>query len=196
MALRPSRNVASRPLDTGLFQEAYHDLALVIDLRSAAAFADGHIPGAICLPALRLGASLGSVARLLFPPSAPLLLSGPARLAESGSNILTGEGFSVLGYLDWDVAAWKRSGKALGEFPRQPLATIAKEEVAALIATRESYPWERAAEPVPAGFMEARVLVKASSLSPALGRYLKAAGFLLRERSHGTALWVRSASGP
>lgn len=195
LALRPASDVASRPLPGHLFQEAYHDLALVIDLRAPEPFAEAHVPGAICLPADRLGRHLGPLARLLLPPSAPLLLVGSDHLAQSAGDVLTGEGFSVLGYLDGGMTAWKRGGRISATFPHRALPKLPREGTGALFATSASYPWSRVAEPSPSSPVEAYILIRSASLTPSLARWLKAAKLRLRERASGAALWVTSPGG-
>lgn len=183
--------VASRMLDPGLFQEAYHDLTLVIDFRSPEEYAKGHVRGAIGLPMKRLGTAFGAMAQLILPVSAPLLLvASSPRMAQAANDRLTGQGKSVLGYLEGGVASWRRSGRSLEAFPLRALSIVPMDTPLALIATSPDYRWEGVAEGAPphpvAG---ASLLALPESMTASGRRWFKDRGFRQTDRAKGVAVF-------
>lgn len=119
---------AAQPLsatDVAAQQEAG---ALIIDARPAAAFAQGHIPGAVTLP---LGPSFAIWAGWLTPHDREiiLVLETGEQFAEAQTELRRIGIDRVAGYLAGGMAAWPRAG-----FPQAFLETIQPAELAARFA--------------------------------------------------------------
>jgi glyoxylase-like metal-dependent hydrolase (beta-lactamase superfamily II)/rhodanese-related sulfurtransferase len=99
--------VDARPLTPRQVQQAQRDGALVVDVRTELQFDEAHIPGAVCITALRGG--FGSKLAWLADPEQPIVLVGrddedacdAAELA--GSVGLTNIG----GYLSGGMTSWR-----------------------------------------------------------------------------------------
>ena len=85
---------------------------LVVDVRSGMEYRMGHIPGALHLPLWKLMFRLnGGLPR---DTSAPLVVvcesGGRSQLA---GELLRKRGYLAIGYLDGDMAGWRRAGLTL-----------------------------------------------------------------------------------
>jgi hydroxyacylglutathione hydrolase len=94
--------------------------ALILDVRDGAAFASGHIPGAVNIG---LGGQFASWAGSLLAPDTPIIIVAED---ESGVNEavtrLARVGFaSVTGYLSGGVYAWDRGGLEMTSIPQLPV---------------------------------------------------------------------------
>lgn len=104
--------------------------AIVLDLRPARLFAAGHLPGAINLQFNR--ADLGDRATMALPKTLELIVHAePEPAARVSALILDEVGFSVAGYLEGGLKAWRTEGF--------PVETIPAIDVDALHDTRIRY---------------------------------------------------------
>jgi hydroxyacylglutathione hydrolase len=119
--------LAERPLPRALapreVQELASDGAVVLDVRGAAAFGAGHVPGSVNIA---LGGQYASWAGTLLPPERSVIVvaedeggvgEAVLRLARVGLE-------NVAGYLDGGVAAWDRAGLPLGRLPQIPVQEL------------------------------------------------------------------------
>ncbi len=104
--------------------------ALVLDVRPAAAFGAGHVPGAVNVG---LGGQFASWAGTLLDPRRPLVLvtEEAAQVAEAATRLARVGLENVVGSLDGGVAAWDRAGLPLVRLPQ-----IAVDELRAQIDER------------------------------------------------------------
>jgi rhodanese-related sulfurtransferase len=83
--------------------------AVVLDLRPPRPFAAEHLPGALTMQFNR--ADLADRAELMLPPELELVVHAePEPIAKVAVEILAGAGFTVLGYLEGGLRAWKEAG--------------------------------------------------------------------------------------
>lgn len=178
--------VAVKVLSPSLFVEAYHDLAIPIDLRAAHEMALSHVPGAIGLPLKDLAHRFAAVAKGVLPENAPLLLVGSTpRAAQVAQDRLADEGFSVLGCLEGGMDLWLREHRSTSAFPRRALPHA--HPPFALVATAPTYPWEKAHGDERAA--PSQVLVQRASMTATLASWLRERGYTLSSRRQGAALW-------
>jgi glyoxylase-like metal-dependent hydrolase (beta-lactamase superfamily II)/rhodanese-related sulfurtransferase len=94
--------------------------AIVLDVRPAAAFGAGHVPGAVNVGLAGQFASWGGA---LLDPARPLVIAAEdaggvrdavTRLARVGIE-------NVVGYLEGGIATWDRAGLATGKLPQMPV---------------------------------------------------------------------------
>lgn len=111
---------------------------VVLDLRLPRVFAAGHLPGAINLQFNR--ADLGDRATLALPKTLKLIVHAePEPAARVSALILDEVGFSVAGYLEGGLKAWRTEGL--------PVETIPAIDVDALHDTLSGYCVVDAREP-------------------------------------------------
>jgi hydroxyacylglutathione hydrolase len=100
-----------RALSAAAADRAVRDGAIVIDLRGAGAFADGHVPGAINI---RYGSKIGYWAGWVIAPEVRLVLmtaeGGGRQAAEAYRQLLRVGLEHVEGYIDGGAAAWSAGG--------------------------------------------------------------------------------------
>jgi len=81
--------------------------AAVVDVRSEAEFAEGHIPGAVCIPLPQLAARVGEV-----PAGRVFVVCASGNRSKAATGLLRSAGVDA-----WSVAggtqAWQDAGKAL-----------------------------------------------------------------------------------
>jgi rhodanese-related sulfurtransferase len=81
---------------------------VVLDMRLPRIFAREHVPGAVNLQFNR--ADLVDRAELVFPKDVPFIVHAePEAIARTAVELLSGAGFTVEGYLQGGLAAWKQS---------------------------------------------------------------------------------------
>jgi hydroxyacylglutathione hydrolase len=118
-----------RPLTPALSAEAAARLAgqgaILLDVRAAAAFGAGHVPGSLNIG---LSGQFASWAGTLLKAGQPLVIVGEdeSGVAEAVTRLARVGLESVAGYLDGGVAAWDRAGR-----PLSTLAQIAVNELRA-----------------------------------------------------------------
>src|SRR5262249_24113572 len=116
--------LAEQPLLPGLgpdeVQRRMDDDSVVLDVRPAAAFGAGHIPGSFNIG---LGGPFASWAATLVDARAPLLIvaheeasvrEAQLRLARVGLE-------KVTGYLEGGLASWDRAGRPVATVPQMPV---------------------------------------------------------------------------
>lgn len=89
-------------------QRADADL-VVLDVRSPAEFAAGHVPGAMNIPHDRIGEHLAEVPR----DKDVVLYCQSGRRAGIAAQVLAEQGYTRLFHLEGDIAAWKAQGRPL-----------------------------------------------------------------------------------
>jgi hydroxyacylglutathione hydrolase len=121
-------------LDDTAFAEAMKTDALVVDTRSAAAYAGASIPGSIALPLPLLGAYAG----WLLPYRHPILLVSEDRAeAEEAVRTLVRLGYEQLrGMLQGGIMSWLTSGRSYDQVPPVDAKTLSGR-------AREGFPGSR-----------------------------------------------------
>jgi hydroxyacylglutathione hydrolase len=91
--------------------------AVVLDVRDAAAFGAGHIPGALNIG---LGGQFASWAGSLIPMSAPVVIVAESdeKIAEAQLRLARVGLENVKGYLEEGIEAWQEAGRALDVVPQ------------------------------------------------------------------------------
>jgi glyoxylase-like metal-dependent hydrolase (beta-lactamase superfamily II) len=113
--------LADRPgpaaLAPDLFAKAMDSGATVLDVRGAAAFGTGHVPGSV---SIGLSGQLASWAGALLPPDRPILLvADDVASAEEAATRLARVGLDrVSGYLDGGLAAWNAACRPVASTPQ------------------------------------------------------------------------------
>lgn len=141
----PPRIGSATPLAPARVRELQQAGAVLLDIRSPAAFAASHVPGAISV-ALDGGQFQNRVG-LVVPPDRPLVLivehEEEARLAVQMLAVIGYD--QVIGYLAGGMPAWERAG-----YPYQTLALLTVQKLAQwlenepllqLVDVRESSEW-------------------------------------------------------
>jgi hydroxyacylglutathione hydrolase len=108
---------APRALTASAAQDAIRSGAVLIDLRPADAFCDGHPEGAINIG---FGASVGYWAGWVVPADTPVVLIGigERQAAESARQLLRVGLDSVAGFVDGGLDAWRAAGFSLAGIPQ------------------------------------------------------------------------------
>ena len=87
--------------------------AVVLDLQTPRRFAEGHLPGAVNLQFNR--ADLVDRAEMVLPGDVELVVFGePVAIARMAAKLLEEDGFTVLGFLDGGLEAWREAGFDVG----------------------------------------------------------------------------------
>lgn len=91
--------------------------ALVLDVRGAAAYGTGHVPGSLNVG---LGGQYASWAGTLIEPGTPIVIVAeePEAVGEAVTRLARVGIDTVAGYLDGGVAAWDRAGQPLEQVPQ------------------------------------------------------------------------------
>jgi len=97
--------------------------ALVLDVRDAAAFGRGHVPGSL---QIGLGGQFAPWAGSLLSPDRPILLvTDDAEAIEEARVRLARVGLErVEGYLDGGLAAWDRAGRPTDQIPQTTVSEL------------------------------------------------------------------------
>jgi phage shock protein E len=96
--------------DTLLERQGRHDAALVvIDVRSADEFAQGHVPGAINIPHDQIASRLAEVPK----DKDVVLYCHSGRRAGLAATVLKDNGYSRLSHLEGDMVGWQQNGRPL-----------------------------------------------------------------------------------
>lgn len=86
------------------------DAALfVLDVRTPEEFAAGHVPGAVNIPHDRLAERLMDVPK----DKDVVVYCQSGRRAALAAKVLADNGYTRLGHLEGDIAAWKANGRPL-----------------------------------------------------------------------------------
>jgi hydroxyacylglutathione hydrolase len=118
--------------------------AAILDLRPAAEFSEGHLPGSY---AVGVEGGHSSWVGWLLPPERPLLLvsDDPARERESVRQLARIGYDHVAGVLDGGPAAWAEAGRPLRRFRRQRAAELERRllqgERLVVVDVRERHEW-------------------------------------------------------
>ena len=107
-------------LDAKEFKRLANAGHLVLDVRPAAAFGNGHVPGAINIA---LGGQFASWAATLIKRDTPILLIAEEREGvDEGVQRLARVGIeSVKGFLGGSMYAWDKAGEAADAIPQMPV---------------------------------------------------------------------------
>lgn len=81
---------------------------LILDVRSAEEYAEGHIPGAVNIPHDQLGPRLAEISS--YKDKEVVLYCRSGKRAGIAANTLQAAGFSKLLHLDGDMNGWAASG--------------------------------------------------------------------------------------
>jgi hydroxyacylglutathione hydrolase len=129
--------------------EATQNGAILVDLRPALAFAEGHPAGAINITfntgnmVDRARMLLGADTRLVFVSDVPLL-------AQEAAYLFREEGFTVAGHVQEPVNAWLASGLPVERIAIGDLETLhryARNRDAVILDVREPFEWEKGVIP-------------------------------------------------
>ena len=91
-----------------LEQQAKHaDRLFVLDVRTPAEFAEGHVPGAVNIPHDQVAARIGEVPR----DKDVVLYCKSGRRAGLAADVLTANGYTRLKHLEGDMTAWAANGR-------------------------------------------------------------------------------------
>jgi rhodanese-related sulfurtransferase len=96
------------------------DAPFVLDVRSPAEFAAGHVPGAANIPHDQVAARLAEVPK----DRDVVLYCRSGRRTELAGEALAASGYTRLQHLDGDIAAWADKQRPM-EVPRDPKACVA-----------------------------------------------------------------------
>ncbi len=87
------------------------DAPLIVDVRGAGEFAQGHVPGAINIPHGDMGVRAGEIEDLLGDKERPVLLyCQSGRRAGLAARELRKQGFTDIHHLKGDMPGWIRDG--------------------------------------------------------------------------------------
>jgi len=93
----------------GLVHEVEEGKApLIIDVRTPAEYADGHVPGAINIPYDEMEARASEIS--LHKEARIVLYCRSGRRSGIAAKTLTAKGFHKLGLLEGDMPGWEKSG--------------------------------------------------------------------------------------
>jgi rhodanese-related sulfurtransferase len=108
------------PLDPAAFSRAAESGQLVLDVRPAAAFGAGHVPGALNIG---LGGQFASWAGSLIRMGTPILLvaEGEAQVDEAVMRLARVGIESAGGYLAGGMAAWDKDGRPIARLPQMAI---------------------------------------------------------------------------
>jgi phage shock protein E len=102
-----------------LARQAAHDSALVVlDVRTPAEFAAGHVPGAINVPHDQVEARLAELASLRDKDV--VVYCGSGRRAALALEVLGRHGYAKLKHLDGDMQGWVAAGRPVEKAPATP----------------------------------------------------------------------------
>jgi rhodanese-related sulfurtransferase len=105
-----------------LAREARHDPALVVlDVRTPAEFAEGHVPGAINVPHDEVAQRLDELAPLRDKDVVVYCKSG--RRAGLALKVLGEHGYTRLAHLSGDMQGWTAAGRPVERAPDAPATT-------------------------------------------------------------------------
>lgn len=120
--------------------------ATVVDIRTAAEFGEGHVPGAlnVWIDSPQFANRVG----LFAPADRPLVLvaGGPTDLARAVQGLGRIGLDEIAGHLQWGMGDWKSQGLPVGQVPQisvHDLATMKEEQADLLIVdVREPFEWD------------------------------------------------------
>lgn len=96
---------------------------VVLDVREAAAFGTGHVPGSVNIG---LGGQFASWAGTLIPADRPLVIvaESEAKVGEAVKRLARVGLEKVIGYLDGGIARWDRASLPLAKVPQMPVSEL------------------------------------------------------------------------
>lgn len=116
---------AENALDLATFEQHMKEGALVLDVRSAQEFAQGHIPGALNIGLDGMFAIW--VGTLVEDLNTPIVLITPEGREEETVIRLARVGYdNVIGYLSGGIERWKEAGKAIAQVESIPAEEFAR----------------------------------------------------------------------
>lgn len=118
--------------------------AVVLDMRPPKPFAAGHVGGAVNIQFNR--ADLADRADLALPRDVPFILHAePDPIAKVAVEILAGAGFTVSGFLEGGLKAWKAAGGAVSTLPLLTVDDLhARQGEFLVVDTREGFEYRYA----------------------------------------------------
>jgi rhodanese-related sulfurtransferase len=116
--------VDAHPLTPRQVEQAANDGALVVDVRTELQFSEAHIPGAVCITALRGG--FGSKLAWLAEPGQPLVLVGrDDEDASEAAELAAAVGLTdVAGYLAGGMTSWREEKQPVERVERMTLREL------------------------------------------------------------------------
>jgi hydroxyacylglutathione hydrolase len=116
--------VDAHPLTPRQVQQAEHLGALVVDVRTELQFDEAHIPGAVCITALRGG--FGSRLAWIADPGQPLVLVGrDDEDARDAADLAGAVGLSnIAGYLAGGMTSWREEKQPVDRVERLTLSGL------------------------------------------------------------------------
>lgn len=92
-------------------QQMHGDHLFVLDVRTPAEFAEGHVPGAVNITHDQLAARLGEVPK----DKDVVLYCRSGRRAEMAAGVLQANGYKRLSHLEGDMQAWIAKGRPVAK---------------------------------------------------------------------------------
>ena len=135
-----------RALSAAQVRELMGKGATVVDIRTAAEFGEGHVPGAlnVWIDSPQFANRVG----LFAPADRPLVLvaGGPTDLTRAVQGLGRIGLDEIAGHLQWGMGDWKSQGHPVGQVPQisvHDLATMKEEQADLLIVdVREPFEWD------------------------------------------------------
>jgi phage shock protein E len=113
----PAAAQAAPPLispDALLERQAKHDPSLLLlDVRTPAEYAAGHVPGAVNIPYDQLASHLGAIPR----DKDVVLYCHSGRRAGLAAEVLAADGYTRLQHLQGDMQGWQKDGRPVEGAP-------------------------------------------------------------------------------
>jgi hydroxyacylglutathione hydrolase len=138
----------AHPLTPRQVEQAASDGALVVDVRTELQFDEAHIPGAVCITALRGG--FGSKLAWLAEPGQPLVLVGrDDEDASEAADLAAAVGLTdVAGYLAGGMTSWREEKMPVERVGRMTVEELHESwerdrEAIQVLDVRERPEWER-----------------------------------------------------
>ena len=145
-SLAPAALESPRPLGAQQAREAIDKGAWVLDLRTAAEFGEGHIPGAInvWIDSPQFANRVG----WFIPPDAAVVLvaASPTDLTRAMAGLGRIGLDDVVGHVQWGMTEWKTQGLPIGTVPQVSVTALAamRDEQPDLLVVdvREPFEWD------------------------------------------------------
>jgi hydroxyacylglutathione hydrolase len=144
LSLAPSGEV--RPLSAAQVHEAIGKGAVVLDVRTAAEYGEGHVPGAINV--WIESPQFANRAGWFLPGDHPVVLvaGGPSDLSRAVHGLARIGADEIAGHLQWGMTDWRSQGLPVATVPQitvHELATLREEEPdLVVIDVREPFEWD------------------------------------------------------
>ena len=138
-----TEGVQAQPLAPRQVELKRDDGALVVDVRIAEQFDDGHVPGAVCLPAMSAG--FGSRLAWIADREQEIVLVGRTDDdALHAAKLASAVGVRRLGgFLHGGMASWRAERRPLAKIERLPIGDLsARADELQILDVRERSEWE------------------------------------------------------